>query len=131
MFINKVEHGAPHFTTWHGRFGLIALIWLVLHSLVGGASVWFPVKAFGSVDKGKMTWKWHRVSGYLLVAWFLITAHLAGGYATWVQMETSWAERFWIYTILPIIALIGIASRIRIWKLPGFQKPDYSVGIVS
>ena len=60
MFINKFDHHAPHFTSWHGTFGLVALIWLALHITVGAASVWFPVEAFGSVDNGKASWKWHR-----------------------------------------------------------------------
>jgi len=131
MLINKFEHHAPHFTSWHGRFGLIALLWLVLHIIVGAASVWFPVKAFGSIDNGKAFWKWHRLSGYLLIVWLLVAVHLAGGYADWVVGETSYTERFWVYSILPITALLGIVLRIRTWKLPGFQHPDFSVGVIS
>jgi len=131
MFITKVQHHAPHFTSWHGLFGLVGLIWLVLHILVGVATVWFPVEAFGSIDNGKALWKWHRLSGYLLLVWFLVTVNLAGGYATWVVEQTSYAQRFWIYGILPITTLVGIGLRIRIWKLPGFQRPHSSVAVVS
>jgi len=131
MFINKIDHHAPHFTTWHAKFGLLALIWLALHIIIGAASVWIPVRAFGSVDNGKALWKWHRLSGYLLTVWFFLTVHLAGGHADWVVAETSFTERFWIYTILPITAIFGIGLRIRTWKLPGFQKPNFSVGVVS
>lgn len=29
IIFNKVTHDAPHFTSWHGTFGIIAITWLV------------------------------------------------------------------------------------------------------
>jgi len=121
MVVNKWDHGAPHFTSWHGKFGLVALIWLVVHIVGGGLSVWNNGSAFGGKDKGKAFWKWHRLSGYLLFPWLLFTIHLAGGYADWVVGHTTSAQRTWIYTILPIVTIAGLFVRVRKDKLPGLQ----------
>ena len=64
-----------------------------------------------------------RLSGYLLLVWFLVTVHLAGGYATWVVENTSYAERFWIYGIFPITTLVGIGLRIRYTSIYCYMEP--------
>jgi len=122
MMWNKVDHGAPHFTSWHGKFGLISLIWLCTHILFGGSTVWFDGKAFGGQAEAKKFWKWHRLSGYLLLSFLLITIHLSGTYADWAITHTSSAWRVWIYTIFPILALGGLFARMRTEKLPNFQR---------
>jgi len=65
MLYNKTSHGAPHFTTWHSIFGLASFVWLVLHIILGGASVWFRGAALGAGDKAKAFYKYHRFSRHL------------------------------------------------------------------
>jgi len=122
MVRNKVDHGAPHFTSWHGKFGLISLLWICVDVLVGGSTVWFDGRAFGDQEKAQRFRKWHRLSGYLLLLFLLLTIHLAGGYANWVVTHTSRAARILVYTILPILALGGLFMRIRRDKLPDFRR---------
>ncbi|KAF8319991.1 hypothetical protein DL93DRAFT_2108080 [Clavulina sp. PMI_390] len=117
MIVNKIDHGAAHFTTWHGKFGLISIIWILFQVLAGGASVWFGGRLVGGKAKGKALWKYHRISGYLLFTFLLITIHLAGGYSDWVHMVTTKTQRFWIYFVMPIIAFVGLAYRLRVSKL--------------
>ncbi|KAF9506706.1 hypothetical protein BS47DRAFT_1352451 [Hydnum rufescens UP504] len=133
MMWNKVDHSAPHFTSWHGKFGLTALLWICVHILVGGSTVWFGGRAFGGQTEAKKIWKWHRkltrlfvwcvtkVIGISTVAFLLLTIHLAGAYADWVVTHTSRPARIFIYTILPIFTLGGLFMRMRRDKLPGFQ----------
>lgn len=59
------------------------------------------------------SWFVDRLSGYLLFPFLLVTMHLAGGHADWVRMKTTGTERLWIYAILPVIAFIGVAARLR------------------
>jgi len=122
MIWNKVDHSAPHFTSWHGKFGLIALLWICVHVVVGGSIVWFDGRVFGGQTEAKKLWKWHRLSGYLLLPFLLVTIHLAGAYADWVVAHTSRPARIFVYTILPIFALGGLFLRMRRDKLPGFQR---------
>jgi len=122
MILNKIDHGAAHFTTWHAKFGLISVIWIVVHSLFGGLSVWFGGRALGGQERGKALWKWHRLSGYLLFAFLLTTIHLAGGHSDWVTLKRNAEQRFWIYLFLPIVAFFGVIARLRKDKLPFFHK---------
>jgi cytochrome b-561 domain containing protein 2 len=141
MIYNKYVHDAPHFTTWHAvrnlplsipvlflflffyspnnlklthhqTFGLITIIWLVIHASLGATSVWAP-SLFGGVARAKAIWKYHRISGYLLLPFMFLTAHLAGAWSTWVVMNTSYADRVITYTILPIVILVGVFVRVR------------------
>ncbi|KAG9015415.1 hypothetical protein FRB94_000019 [Tulasnella sp. JGI-2019a] len=113
MVYNKYNHGAPHFTSWHGRFGLLTLILLTIQVLIGGGSVWFGGRVFGGEDRAKAIYKYHRISGYVIVVLLLVTIHLSGGYADWVVGHTSKTERVIFYTVLPVLTLFGIGWRVR------------------
>jgi len=60
MIYNKHTHRAPHFTSWHGIFGLVAIIWILLQIVVGASSVWFGGAIFGGLVKAKAFYKYHR-----------------------------------------------------------------------
>ncbi|KAG8987474.1 hypothetical protein FRB93_004501 [Tulasnella sp. JGI-2019a] len=117
MVYNKYNHGAPHFTSWHGRFGLLTLILLTIQVLIGGGSVWFGGRVFGGEDRAKAIYKYHRISGYVIVVLLLVTIHLSGGYADWVVGHTSKTERVIFYTVLPVLTLFGIGWRVRPSKM--------------
>lgn len=117
MIYNKHSHGAPHFTSWHARFGLLTLILLSLQALVGGGSVWFGGVAFGGGDKAKSVYKYHRIMGYLIVILLMVTVHLAGAWSDWVVAVTTTPQRDVIYTVLPILILLSLAWRVRPGKM--------------
>ncbi|KAF7966848.1 hypothetical protein HWV62_36897 [Athelia sp. TMB] len=110
MIYNKISHGAPHFTSWHGIFGLVAVVWIVLQMLVGAGSLL-------AGPKGKVIYKYHRLSGYILFTWILITIHLAGAWSAWVVGNTAYATSVIVYTIAPIVLLVSVYSRLRTSKL--------------
>lgn len=117
MIYNKYTHGAPHFTSWHGRFGLVAVIWLVLQIGVGAGTVWFGGNICGGGAKAKAVYKYHRLSGYVLLPWLLITVHLAGAWSTWMVDHTTFATSLITYTIAPAIVLISVYARMRTSKM--------------
>ncbi|KIM87605.1 hypothetical protein PILCRDRAFT_284994 [Piloderma croceum F 1598] len=117
MIYNKYAHGAPHFTSWHGIFGLVATIWLVLQIVVGGGSVWYGGIVFGGGAKAKAAYKYHRLSGYILLPWLLITVHLAGAWSEWMVGHTAFATSLIAYTIAPAIVLISVYARMRSSKM--------------
>jgi hypothetical protein len=52
---------AKHFTSWHGLFGLITSILLVVQALIGALLAYKPgFDLFGSEEKAKSFWKYHR-----------------------------------------------------------------------
>jgi len=113
MIYNKHTHRAPHFTSWHGIFGLIAIIWIFLQIVVGAGSVWFGGAMFGGLVKAKAFYKYHRFSGYILLSWLLITVHLAGAWSKWMVNHTTFATSLAAYTIAPVIVMISVYSRLR------------------
>ncbi|KAG6832718.1 hypothetical protein H0H92_012290 [Tricholoma furcatifolium] len=107
---NKSLEGKEHMTTWHG-VGL------------GGGSVWFKGAAFGGGAKAKSLWKYHRLSGYFLFPTLIFTAHLGGAWSSWGdRVMTSGLLRLIVYTIAPLLTVIGVVMRIRTSKMNFLQK---------
>ncbi|KAI0273815.1 hypothetical protein BC834DRAFT_855710 [Gloeopeniophorella convolvens] len=120
MWYNKASHGAAHYTTWHGTFGLISVLWLVGQVALGGASVWAGGAALGGGTKAKRVWKYHRLSGYVLLPLLLTTANLGGGWSTWATEHSAWAVRFVAYTLAPLGIVGALYSRVRPSKMRFF-----------
>jgi len=119
VLANKSANHVPHFTSWHGTFGLITFIWLIAQGLVGAGSVWFGGAAFGGGLKAKLVWKYHRLSGYILLNLLLITIYL-GGRSQLVSFNSSYVVRLIAYTLAPIFILVSLYSRVRPSKMKFF-----------
>ncbi len=66
---NKHIRDHNHFTTWHGKLGLVSICWILVQIAVGGGSVWFGGAAFGGGMKAKLIWRYHRfvhIPGYYM-----------------------------------------------------------------
>jgi len=73
---------------------------------------YFP-QVFGSVEKGKSIWKYHRASGY--VVWTLVLVNcVLGTQSTW--FIEVW-NNTWVWVMLAIIAFFGLVSRVRLSKM--------------
>jgi len=70
------------------------------------------MKLFGGEAQAKALWKYHRLSGYLLITLMLFTASTAVSSADWVVNNSSLASRN-IMVIGLILAFTGIVARIR------------------
>ncbi|KAM5539033.1 hypothetical protein V8D89_007256 [Ganoderma adspersum] len=113
----KALHESPHFTTWHGTLGIVAVAWLVMQVVAGGGSVWFGGSLFGGNPKAKLVWKYHRLSGYLLFPLFLLVAHLGGAWSSWSTGSSSYIVRLLAFTISPIVLFGAILVRLRTSKI--------------
>nr|XP_019044517.1 hypothetical protein I302_06429 [Kwoniella bestiolae CBS 10118]OCF23447.1 hypothetical protein I302_06429 [Kwoniella bestiolae CBS 10118] len=117
MIYNKYIHGAKHFTTWHAKLGLISVLWVIAQASIGAASVWGGGKALGGEEKAKRVYKYHRLSGYLLVTLMLVTIHLAGIHSDWANGRGHTNLRILAYYVgLPLIWL-GFELRSRPSKM--------------
>lgn len=67
-----LHHPAGHWQSWHGVLGAALTVWLWLQAVLGAASVWGGGKALGGEAKAKGWWKWHRLSGYVLLPLFIL-----------------------------------------------------------
>lgn len=73
---NKIRGGTHHFESPHGILGLITYIFLAIQALVGFTAYFVP-KLYGGEDKAKSLYKWHRLSGYVLLVLMLATVTAA------------------------------------------------------
>jgi len=92
---------------------VITLAWLIVQGTIGAGSVWFNGAAFGGPQKAKLLWKYHRLSGYILLVSLLTTVHLGGGWSTWVSEHSAYVVRLLAYTLAPVLILVSLYSRVR------------------
>ncbi|BFZ54992.1 hypothetical protein PYCC9005_002030 [Savitreella phatthalungensis] len=112
IWINKRNYGAAHYTTYHGKFGLATAIVLILQAAVGAAAYYVP-SLFGSEARAKALYKWHRAAGYLTSALVLFTVTL-GTQSTYFLQKL---DVLWVWIVLDILIIAGIAARIRTSKM--------------
>ena len=113
---NKFAHAGAHFTSPHGILGLITYILFAIQAIVGITQYYTPA-VYGSVDNAKAIYKYHRMSGYLLV--ILSFATVAAATQTGFNTGTLHIK-LWAVIVAAVITLIGLLPRIKKQKL-GFQ----------
>ncbi|KAG8745103.1 hypothetical protein FRC10_008714 [Ceratobasidium sp. 414] len=123
IMYHKQRVGWAHFASLHSRIGLITLILLVVQGAVGAASLWGKGVAVGGEERGKSLWKWHRLSGYIVLPMLLLTVALGGSSTIWARLNVPLPGKIIVYCIAPAIAAIGLLARARIHKMPqlGFK----------
>ncbi|GJE86961.1 cytochrome b561 [Phanerochaete sordida] len=117
IFVNKLNSNHSHFTSWHGFFGLVTFLCMVIQIAVGGGSVWFNGALFGGNPKAKLVWKYHRAVGYVSFSFCLLTAHLGGAWSNWAMNNTWWVVRALVYTFAPAAILAAVFARVRLSKM--------------
>ncbi|KAF2455243.1 eukaryotic cytochrome b561-domain-containing protein [Lineolata rhizophorae] len=115
--INKFGHGGTHFDSPHSIMGLITYILVILQASVGFTSYFVP-QLYGGEDRAKSVYKYHRMSGYVI---------LTLAYATiCAATQTFYAKNFlhmqlWSVIVASVITLAGLLPRIKKQKL-GFKS---------
>ncbi|MCJ1297763.1 hypothetical protein MMC08_000551 [Hypocenomyce scalaris] len=110
---NKISHGGEHFESPHAILGLITYIFFIIQALVGIAQYYIPT-VFGSVDNAKAIYKYHRMSGYVL----LVLAFATTAAATQTDYNKNVLHiQLWAVLVAEVIALVGVLPRIKKQKL--------------
>lgn len=109
---NKGNHA--RFTSVHGIMGLTTYILILIQALVGFAQYFTPKAVFGSVDNGKAIYKYHRISGYVILTFALATICAA--------TQTGFNEnvlhiQLWAVIVASVLVLVGVIPRIKKSKL--------------
>ncbi|KAI0340499.1 hypothetical protein BDW22DRAFT_1430657 [Trametopsis cervina] len=120
IYATKVSHDRPHFTTWHGIFGLLSFIAMLVQIILGGGSVWFNGALFGGNPGAKLLWKYHRAVGYVAFTLMLITLHLGGAWSSWANEHIAFIARVLAYSFAPVALALAICFRVRTSKMQFF-----------
>jgi len=113
---NKIAHAGSHFESPHAIMGLITYIFFAVQAVVGITQYYTP-SLYGSVDNAKAVYKYHRMSGYVLL--ILSFATVAAATQTGFN-KMSLHIRLWAMIVASVITLIGVLPRIKKGKL-GFK----------
>lgn len=117
MFINKANHGAPHFASVHGKLGLSTLVLLVVQAIVGIVQYYLPALVGGEA-RGKALYRYHRASGYAITALLLVTATY-GTQTDWFLQKTG-RHILPLWIVIDIAIVAGVVPRIRPAKMKLF-----------
>ncbi|ESZ98800.1 hypothetical protein SBOR_0799 [Sclerotinia borealis F-4128] len=111
--VNKFAHNGTHFVSAHAILGLITYLLLFVQALVGFTQYYTP-SLYGSVSTAKSIYKYHRLSGYLILLLILATISAA----TWTDFNVNLLHiKSWAIIICAVLVLIGIIPRIKKQKL--------------
>lgn len=114
VVIEISKNGYPRFTSPHAVLGLITYICIVLQVLVGVVQYFFPAQILGSVERGKMIYKYHRMSGYALLVLELAT--ISAATQTFYNVAVLHIK-LWAVLVASILVVLGVAARIKKRKL--------------
>jgi len=110
---NKISHNATHFVSVHGILGFITYILLFIQVLVGFTQYFVP-QLYGGVDKAKAIYKWHRISGYVVLTLMIATVAAA----TQTDYNKNVLDiKLWAVLLAGILLLAGVYARIKKGKL--------------
>lgn len=80
---------------------------------MGIAQFWIPRWVFGSVENGKRLYKYHRISGYVL----LVLEFASVAAATQTAYNVSVLNiALWAVLIASFITLLGVGARVKVSK---------------
>lgn len=121
---NKFDHGAVHFDSVHGKLGLTTYILLLIQSTVGFTQYFVP-QLYGGVDNAKSIYKWHRISGYVILVMMLATVCAATQTTTNITVLDI---KLWAVLVSSVLILIGVLPRIKKQKLGLVPKSSGASG---
>jgi FtsH-binding integral membrane protein len=111
--VNKFGHGGIHFESPHAILGLITYIFLLLQATVG-FTMYFVPQIYGGESNAKAIWKYHRMSGYVVLTVGLATVCAAT--ATTFNKGVLGIQ-LWAIIVCSILTLAGVLPRIKKQKL--------------
>ncbi|CEJ04883.1 hypothetical protein RMCBS344292_18834 [Rhizopus microsporus] len=115
IFYNKVISNKSHFESLHGKLGLFVFVYLFIQLLFGITIALTPT-LYGSIDKAKSLWKYHRILGYvlLLLVWFTSQLGVRADYMYNNLYDTKLIYLHWLSLIFVVTGLV-YRTRTRKW----------------
>ncbi|KAL0096629.1 eukaryotic cytochrome b561-domain-containing protein [Phycomyces blakesleeanus] len=114
IFYNKVISSKPHFTSGHAQLGVFVFSFLFVQVLFGIIIAVLP-RVYGDQSNAKSLWKYHRVSGYLLLVLIWTTVQL--GVRADYMFNNLWSPQLiWLHWLVVVLVGYGVLRRIRFGK---------------
>jgi hypothetical protein len=110
--VNKFDHNGTHFESPHAILGLTTYILVIIQAIVGITQFFLP-SLYGSVDNAKSLYKYHRMSGYVILLMMLATVCAA----TQTDFnKTVLGMQLWAVIVASVIMILGLGARIKLFK---------------
>ncbi|GAA5870571.1 hypothetical protein JCM16303_001522 [Sporobolomyces ruberrimus] len=109
IIYKKASGGAPHFTTWHAKIGLVTFCFILLQAIFGAVAAFAP-SLVGGQSRARSLYKYHRMSGYIGLA-LLFTTPILALWSDWVVNNSSQDQRNLIgagYGMAAVAAILRI-----------------------
>lgn len=90
IYYNKHLNEKPHFTTWHGTFGLVTVVCVTLQSLGGDVVKYDWLRKFLRVKMSLGTLKIYHATSGLVVFTLVVTTMVLALYSTWFSSQVGW-----------------------------------------
>lgn len=103
------------FIRFHGKLGLFVFIYLFVQMVFGIIIAFCPAQAFGTVEKGKNLWKYHRRTGYVLILLVWVEAQF-GVRADYMYNNLYSPHLLWFHWVALFLVFFGLYRRIRFHK---------------
>ncbi|KAI9782049.1 MAG: hypothetical protein M1835_004110 [Candelina submexicana] len=110
---NKIAHNGEHFKSPHAILGLITYILFVIQALIGLTQYYLP-QIYGGEQNAKKIYKYHRMSGYVLLV--LALATVAAATQTGFNKNVLHIQ-LWAVIAAALLTLAGVLPRIKKQKL--------------
>lgn len=128
IYYNKHINDKPHFTTWHGLFGLMTVIAVTIQSLGGDFVKYEGLRSLFGIKKSLGALKiYHATSGLVTFTLVMCTMMLAM-YSNWFASQVGWV--LWLLCIgcISFMAVI-VMNQVVTEYLPRTQgRQSYSTG---
>jgi hypothetical protein len=111
--VNKHANALPHFHSPHAYLGAASVVLLLLQ-YVFGFTIWAVPRLYGSEERAKALWKYHRAVGYAALVLLLATVAAA--------VETDYVRaalgiRLWAVLVAEGLVVVGVFPRVHLRKL--------------
>ncbi|KAI1269501.1 eukaryotic cytochrome b561-domain-containing protein [Xylariaceae sp. FL1019] len=110
---NKFANNGAHFHSVHGYLGVITSIWILIQYIIGFTMFALPA-LYGGEANAKKIWKYHRVSGYILL--LLLMATVTSAVKTDYNVNVL-GLKLWAMLVIFALMIVGVYPRIKKQKL--------------
>lgn len=111
--VAKIGHGGVHFASAHAVLGLLTYVALLLQAVVGFTQFFLP-GIYGGEARAKKVYKYHRQSGYVVLALSLGTV-AAATHTDYVSGVLH--LKLVAVLVAAVLILAGVLARVRKQKL--------------
>lgn len=116
ILVHKMRAGLPHYESPHAILGAVIYALLFIQAFVGFTQYFVPA-LYGGVGNAKSVYKYHRVSGYIIL--FLLLANVVLASLTFYGSKIL-GLKTWGIVLIGLLTIAGAYPRIKKQKVKLF-----------